>query len=78
MTTTSTGLGGRVRSLREQAGLSAGALAERSGVNRQTITSIESGSHVPNLRTVERVAQGLGLTLGQLVGGAGLDGSEER
>ena len=58
--------------------MSAGALAERSGVNRQTITSIESGSHVPNLRTVERVAGGLGLTLGQLVGGAGLDGSEER
>ena len=38
-----------VRTLREDAGLSQGRLAEAMGVSRQTINSIENGRYIPSL-----------------------------
>lgn len=38
-----------VRTLREELGLSQGALGERLGVSRQTINSIETGKYDPSL-----------------------------
>jgi putative transcriptional regulator len=39
----------RVKELREQAGLSQGALGDAVGVSRQTINSIERGRYLPSL-----------------------------
>ena len=39
----------RVRELREERGLSQSELARRTGVTRQTIISLETGSYVPSL-----------------------------
>ena len=39
----------RVRALREQVGLSQGALADELSVSRQTINSIEVGRYIPSL-----------------------------
>ena len=39
----------RVRSLREERGLSQGQLAEAMGVSRQTINSIETERYTPSL-----------------------------
>lgn len=39
----------RVKELREQAGLSQGALGAALGVSRQTINSIERGRYLPSL-----------------------------
>jgi putative transcriptional regulator len=38
-----------VRDLRQERGLSQGELAEKLGVSRQTINSIETGKYVPSL-----------------------------
>lgn len=50
----------RLREAREGLGLTQERLAERAGVSRQTINSIEAGRYVPSLE--------LALTFGQLFG----------
>ena len=47
----------RVRELRETKSLSQGELAERLGVSRQTINSIEVGRYVPSLPLAMRAAR---------------------
>lgn len=54
-------LGGRVRSLRRQAGLTGGQLADRSGVTQPTISKIETGRMLPSEDVVERLAVALDL-----------------
>lgn len=46
--------------------LSQEALAELSGLNRRTISTIETGDTVPSIITVERLAQALGIELYKL------------
>jgi transcriptional regulator with XRE-family HTH domain len=75
-TTTTFGL--RLRQLREEAGLTGAELAERAGVSRATVRRAEAGEFATRMDIAERLAAGLGLSLGQLLGGAGLDGVEER
>jgi len=53
----------RVRSLREERGLSQGQLAEAMGVSRQTINSIETERYTPSLP----LAIGLARFFGQAV-----------
>ena len=61
-------LGERVRGLRHERGLTLDLLAERSGVSRAMISKLERGEKNPTLVVAAKVAEGLGVTLSQLVG----------
>lgn len=61
-------LGARVQSLRREQGLTLDGLAERSGVSRAMISKLERGEKNPTLLVAAKVAEGLGVTLSQLVG----------
>src|SRR5215207_2467660 len=61
-------LGERVRELRRERGLTLEALAERSGVSRAMISKVERGEKNPTLVVAAKVAEGLGVSLSQLVG----------
>ncbi len=64
---------------REQAGLSARELAERSGLSPAYISRLENGEYKSlSLPTVKALADGLGLTLRAFLEEAGLLNNEER
>lgn len=46
--------------LRQNAGLSQGQLAQRAGTSQTVISSLESGSRMPRLNTLLRIAEALG------------------
>ena len=50
-------LSNRVRPLREAAGLTQQALADRVGVTRQTIIALEKGAYTPSLALAMRLAR---------------------
>ena len=52
---------GRLRELREAAGLSQYALAKRSGLTKQAISRLEHGTRDPAWETVQRLALALGV-----------------
>lgn len=52
-----------MRQLREEAGLSQGALAAALGVSRQTVNSIEVGRYDPSLPLALRLARFFGRTV---------------
>lgn len=52
---------------RRQAGMTQGELAVRAGVNVRTITRIERGAVAPNMATVARLAEALGVPVARLV-----------
>ena len=56
----------RIRALRTARGLTLDALAERSGVSRSMISTIERGESSPTAVLLERLAAGLGATLASL------------
>ncbi len=56
----------RVRALRASRGLTLDALAERSGVSRSMISTIERGESSPTAVLLERLAAGLGIPLASL------------
>ena len=56
----------RVRELRERSALSLDALARRSDVSRSMISLIERGETSPTAVVLEKIATGLGVTLGAL------------
>ena len=59
-------IGGRLRTLRQQKGLSQGDLERASGLLRCYISRVEQGHTVPSLETLERFAAALGVPLYQL------------
>jgi len=61
-------LGGRVKELRGRRSLTLETLAERSGVSRAMISKLERGEKNPTLVVAAKLAEGLGVTLSQLVG----------
>src|SRR3954453_9925225 len=61
-------LGMRVRELRRGQGLTLEALAERSGVSRAMISKLERGEKNPTLVVAAKVAEGLSITLSELMG----------
>ena len=61
-------LGERVRALRRERGLTLDALAGRSGVSRAMISKLERGEKNPTLVVAAKVAEGLGVSLLQVVG----------
>lgn len=60
-------LGGRLKRLRGQKGLSQEALAARSGISRVTIARLEAGEQDPHYETLRALAKGLGLPLERLL-----------
>jgi transcriptional regulator with XRE-family HTH domain len=63
----STGLAATLQAARRARGLSAGALAERSGVSRAMIGKIERGTAQPTAALLGKLAGALGMTLSELV-----------
>jgi transcriptional regulator with XRE-family HTH domain len=52
---------GRLKDLREGAGLSQYALAKRSGLSKQALSNLELGAREPTWETVQRLALALGV-----------------
>ena len=61
-------LGERIRGLRRGMGLTLDLLAARSGVSRAMISKMERGEKNPTLVVAAKVAEGLEVSLSQLVG----------
>jgi len=59
-------IGMRLRLLREQKGLSQGAIEEKTGLMRCYLSRIENGHTVPSLETLERIASALEVPLYQV------------
>lgn len=59
--------GARIRSLREARGLSLRDLAEHSGVSAPMLSQVERGETSPTLAVANKIANGLGLSLSQLL-----------
>ncbi len=64
---TQSGVGSRVRALREAMDLSLRDLAERSGVSAPMLSQVERGETSPTLQVATRIAAGLELRLSQLL-----------
>lgn len=60
--------GARIAELRKQLNISQEELAERCGVHRTYIGSIERGEKSPTLNTIEKFARGLNVSLLELFG----------
>jgi transcriptional regulator with XRE-family HTH domain len=60
-------VGARIRSLREGLDLTLRQLAERSGVSAATLSQVERGESSPTLTVASRIADGLELSLSQLL-----------
>ncbi|MHA7116492.1 helix-turn-helix domain-containing protein [Pseudomonas promysalinigenes] len=56
-----------VRRLRNTAGMSQSALAERSGVSRRMLVAIEAGEKNVSLTTLDAIAQALGVVFSTLI-----------
>lgn len=59
-------IGGRVRALRAELGLSLDALAAKCDVSRSMISLVERGESSPTAVVLEKIATGLGVTLAAL------------
>lgn len=62
----------RLKSIREEKGLTQHQLSERSGVSVRTIQNYESGSYSPRFGIVDKLAEGLGITSPELLGQSGM------
>ena len=60
-----------MRRSRNEAGLTQEALWDSSGVNMTEISRIENGQKDPQLTTIVRLAEGLGIPAGELLAGLG-------
>lgn len=55
--------------LRQRAGLSQAQLAQRVGTSQTVISSLESGSRMPQLTTLKKIAEALGTSFEICLGG---------
>jgi len=62
-----TALGKNIKSYRKQLGMTQEDLAKRAGVNRSHLAMIENSRHNVLVETIERLAQALGVTAGDLL-----------
>lgn len=60
-------LGRNLAARRKELSLTQAQLAERLGVDTETLSRFERGKHVPSLLTLERLANVLGSTCGELL-----------
>ncbi|MFY9728568.1 MAG: helix-turn-helix transcriptional regulator [Bryobacteraceae bacterium] len=61
-----TQVGQRIRNLREGKGISQEVLAEKSGLHRTYIGGVERGLRNPSLKSLQRIAKGLGVGVAHL------------
>jgi putative transcriptional regulator len=59
-------LANRIKAEREKEALTQAALAERVGVSRKTINTVENGVFTPSATLAIKLAQALGLSVEQL------------
>jgi len=59
--------GKKIKNERIKRELSQGKLAKLSGLHRATIGQIENGKSSPTIDTIEKIANGLNLTLPEMV-----------
>lgn len=62
-------LGERLRARREQAGVTQTDLARRSGLTQEMISNLERGQHEPRIATLQKFADGLGISVVELLKG---------
>jgi transcriptional regulator with XRE-family HTH domain len=62
-------LANRIKELREQKGISQEELAHRAGLSRTGMGFLETGKRWPRLDTLMKVADGLNITLDELLKG---------
>ncbi len=60
----------QLKRLRRQRGLSQEELAERAGINRSYLSLLENGRSSPTMEVVEKLAQGLGVSIWTLLSAA--------
>lgn len=70
--------GAHVRELRRAHGLTQEELADRSELHVDTIKGLERNTFQPSLRTLRKLAKGVGLSMSQLFHGFEPDGDEVR
>lgn len=58
--------GRAVREVRMAAGLTQEELADRAGLDRSYMGGVERGERNPTLSVIEKIAEGLGVTLAEL------------
>ena len=56
-----------LRVIRKQKGLTQEQLSAVSGINRVSIAKYETGASVPSLKTAERLADALGVSVDELI-----------
>lgn len=71
-------LGRQVAERRKVIGLTQSALAERIGVEAETISRLECGTVLPSLWTLNQIAEELRTGIGELLGAASLQPSDHR
>ena len=59
-------IGGRIRSLRAEAGMTQQQLASRAGIGRVTLVRIEKGEQSPRYETLVALAKAMGGSFGEL------------
>lgn len=59
--------GEKVRALRKTRGWRQQELADRAGVNMQTVSNLETGRHAPELPTLLKISGALGVPLTDLL-----------
>ncbi len=57
----------RIRELREQAQLTQQELANKTLISQSYLAQLEAGVKIPNLDTVKRIADVLGVTVDELI-----------
>lgn len=60
-------LGGRIRAIRLNKGLTQAELADRCGCNRNYISMLERGERNPSYKSLVMIAKGLGVKLQKIV-----------
>lgn len=60
-------IGDRIKTVRNSVGLSVAALAERTGLSKALISQIENDKTSPSLSTLNRLAEGLGVSAAYLL-----------
>jgi len=53
----------RIKEIRERVGMTQVELSKKSGISQEHISRIENGKFTPNVKTADRIAEALGVTL---------------
>ena len=59
-------IGRKIQNIRKDKGLSLDELAKRSGLAKGTLSKIENGRTIGTVKTCQKIAEGLGISLGEL------------